>query len=146
MVTAVPGNHGAWPAMATTISSAIILAPFAYAQFGSIGPVIVFAFAIAVVLSVWCTAWGAAKLAARYPSLAALFASSGVRMVGPAVVALIVVLSHGRIAPLETVYYAIPLFLCGLVSDVIVWVHELGPLRRHPNGSGGESPVVGGGA
>jgi hypothetical protein len=102
----------------------LVLAPIAFRQFGVSGVAVVASFAIATVASVWLTAWGAAKLSHRHELVARLFASSGVRMVAPLIIAITVVLSHGRIAPIESVYYVLPLYLCMLVIDVMAWVRE----------------------
>ncbi len=67
---------------------------------------------------------GAAQLAQNHPLLASLFASSGVRMVAPLVIVLVVAIGRGRIAPIESVYYVVPLYLCMLAADVFVWVRE----------------------
>lgn len=116
--------HGAMPATIATLCMGGVLLAVANAQFGTAGMIVVGAFALATVLSVWVTALGAMALAAKYPALSALFASSGVRMVAPLVIALVIVVGNGRLAPVETVYYVIPLYLCMLVADVAVWVRE----------------------
>jgi len=116
--------HGALPATVATLLVAAALAPFAYAQFGPIGPWIIAAFAGSIIVSVWVAAWGAARLAQSHPLLASLFASSGVRMIAPFAIALAVAIGHGRIAPIESIYYVVPLYLCMLVADVFVWVRE----------------------
>jgi len=96
----------------------------------------IFAFAAAILFSVWIAAWGAAKLAKDHPLLAGFFASSGVRMVAPFIIVLVVVVGHGRIAPIESVYYVVPLYLCMLTADVFIWVREIrkrGPAEAHIN-------------
>jgi hypothetical protein len=103
---------------------AIVLAPFAYGQFGSVGLIVISSLATAIIASVWLTAWGATKLSHNHEMVARLFASSGVRMVAPLLIAVVVVLGRGRIAPVESVYYVLPLYLCVLVVDVIGWVRE----------------------
>jgi hypothetical protein len=45
-------------------------------------------------------------------------------MVAPLVIALVVVIGRGRIAPIGTIYYVVPLYLCMLMADVFVWVRE----------------------
>lgn len=81
-------------------------------------------FALTIAVSVLISAWGASKVARRNPLLASLFASSGVRMVAPLVLVLIVVLTDGRLAPIETAYYVIPLYLAMLAADAAVWIRE----------------------
>jgi hypothetical protein len=113
---------GSIPAIVGTLIMAAILAPFAYAQFGLIGIVVVAAFATAIVVSVCVAAWGAAKLSQQNHLIAGLLASSGIRMVAPFVIAIIIVLGRGRIAPIGTLYYVVPLYLCMLAADVFEWV------------------------
>ncbi len=45
-------------------------------------------------------------------------------MVAPLIIALVVVMGRGHIAPVESMYYVVPLYLCMLVVDVIGWVRE----------------------
>jgi hypothetical protein len=125
--------HGSLPATLATLSAAVVLAPFAFAQFGLGGPLILFAFALAIVVSVWLASWGSARLKRNHPMLSALFASSGVRMVAPFAIALAVVLGRSQVAPVESVYYIVPIYLCMLVADVLVWIGETrkpGPAAR----------------
>lgn len=103
---------------------AALLAPIAYAQFGVQGVVVIASFALAIAFSVLISAWGASKVAQRNPLLASLFASSGVRMVAPLVLVLIVVLTNGRLAPVATAYYVVPLYLAMLAADAAVWIRE----------------------
>jgi hypothetical protein len=110
--------HRTLPATAAILASLAILAPFGYAQFGLAGTVVIASFAAGIVLSVWIADWGSTKLSKRHPLVAELFASSGVRMVVPLIIVLIVVLGRGRIGPVGAVYYAVPLYLCMLGSDV----------------------------
>jgi hypothetical protein len=103
---------------------AAIVAPLGYTQFGSVGLNVVAAFTASIVISVWIATWGATKVSRKHPALAGLFSSSGVRMVPPLIIALAVVATRGRIAPVETVYYVLPLYLSMLLVDVIGWVRE----------------------
>jgi hypothetical protein len=118
------GVHGSLPAIIATLCLAAILAPIAYAQFGIQGVVVIASFALAIAVSVLVSAWGASKVAQKNPLLASLFASSGVRMVAPLVLVLIVVLTGGRLAPIETAYYVVPLYLAMLAADAAVWIRE----------------------
>ena len=56
-------------------------------------------------------------------------------MIAPFAVALVIVVGRGRILPIETVYYVVPLYLCMLAADVIVWIRAGKPA----------SPVAGSG-
>jgi len=116
--------HGSLPAIVATVCMSLVLAPFAYSQFGPTGPITLAAFVAAIVISVLMAAWGATQLSHRHPLLAGLFASSGIRMVAPFGIALVVVLCRGSIVPIETVYYVVPLYLSMLLADVVVWVRE----------------------
>ena len=118
------GFHGSLPAIVATVCMSVVLAPFAYSQFGPTGPITIAAFVAAIVVSVLVAAWGATQLSHRHPLLAGLFASSGIRMVAPFGIALVVVLGRGSIVPIETVYYVVPLYLSMLLADVMVWVRE----------------------
>jgi hypothetical protein len=125
-VPALPLNvvHRTLPATVAILCSLAILAPFCYSQFGSAGIFAISYFAVGIVFSVWIAEWGATKLAKNHPLLAGLFASSGVRMVAPLVIVLIVVLGRGKIGPIGSVYYAVPLYLCMLGGDVFFRVRE----------------------
>jgi hypothetical protein len=59
--------------------------------------------------------------------LGGLASSSGVRMIAPLAVALAIVVSRGSLAPIETVYYVVPLYLCSLAADVVAWLREVRP-------------------
>jgi hypothetical protein len=117
--------HRTLPAVLASLGMGIVLGPFAYRQFGLSGLTIVSSFAIAVVASILLAAWGAAKLSRNHEPVARLFASSGVRMVVPLMIAFAVVVAGGRIAPVESVYYVLPLYLCVLMIDVVNWVGEV---------------------
>jgi hypothetical protein len=116
--------HRSLPAVLASVGMEFILAPIAYGQCGFSGLAVVLSFGIAMVASVWLAAWGATKLSHNHELVARLFASSGVRMVAPMIIAVVVVLAGGRIAPLESVYYVLPLYMCMLVVDVFGWVRE----------------------
>lgn len=112
------------PATVVTMFVAALLGSLAYWQFGPSGAWVVLAFASSIVASVWGTTWGATALAKKHPHLATLLASSGVRMAAPLALALVIVVANGRLGPVETVYYVVPLYLCMLISDVAVWIRE----------------------
>lgn len=122
--------HGAWPATVATLVVGLFLAALAFVQYGVIGTYVTAAFAASIVVSVWGTSFGANRLAESHPQLASLFASSGVRMVAPLIIALVVIVGRDQIAPIETVYYVVPLYLCMLVADVFVWVREARTIGR----------------
>src|SRR5262245_42001125 len=81
---------GAWPATITTFCAAALLLPFAYSQFGQIGVVSLGVFAAAIIASAWASSLLAALVAVNHPKLSALASSSGVRMIAPLIVAVIV--------------------------------------------------------
>jgi hypothetical protein len=116
--------HRSLPAVFASLGMAVSLAPIAYRQFGTPGLAVVSSFAAAIVASVWLAAWGTTKLSQKHEMMARLFASSGVRMVAPLIIAVAVVLGRGRIAPVESVYYVVPLYLCMLIVDVVGWIRE----------------------
>ncbi|HEX4414230.1 MAG TPA: hypothetical protein VH107_11420 [Lacipirellulaceae bacterium] len=118
--------------MVATLVTAIILAPFAFQQFGVSGLIVVLSFAFSMIVSVLATSWGTAKLAQNHDQVAKLFTSSGVRMVAPLIIAVVVVAARGRLAPVESVYYVLPLYLCMLIVDVAAWVRDV----KAPNGLG----------
>jgi hypothetical protein len=120
-------SHCSWPATITTACASAILAPLAFAQFGQVGVLAVAAFAVAIIASVWIGALISVAVAARHPMLGGLASSSGVRMIAPLAVALAIVVSRGSLAPIETVYYVVPLYLCSLAADVVAWLREVRP-------------------
>lgn len=102
-----------------------LLAPLAYGQFGEAGAWVVVAFGLASIASIWLSSLLATAVAVRNPNLAGLASSSGVRMIAPLIAALVVVAARGQFAPVEAVYYIIPLFLCSLAADVLSHVRGL---------------------
>jgi hypothetical protein len=120
-------SHCSWPATITTACASLILVPFAYSQFGPVGAGVIAAFAVATIASVWIGSLISAAIAVHHPMLSAVASSSGIRMLAPLVVALAIVVSKGSLAPIETVYYVVPLYLCSLAADVVAWIREVRP-------------------
>ncbi len=117
--------HCSWLATIATACATVPLSLLAYVQYGKPGAWTILAFGLVNVASIGLTSLLAAFVAARRPSLAGLASSSGVRMILPLVAALVVVAGRGRLSPVQTVYYIVPLFLCSLAADVVSHVREL---------------------
>jgi uncharacterized membrane protein YfcA len=115
----------AWPATITTFCAAALMIPFAYAQFGLVGAIALGVFAVAIVTSTWASSLLTALVAVNHPKLSALASSSGVRMIAPLIVAVVIAATAGRFAPTETLYYLIPLFMCNLAADVASHLRRL---------------------
>jgi uncharacterized membrane protein YfcA len=116
---------GAWPATITTCCATALLIPLACSQFGKVGAVWLGVFAAAIVTSTWASALIAVLVAVKYPKLSALASSSGIRMIAPLIVAVVVAAAGGRLAPVETLYYLVPLFMCSLAADAASHIREL---------------------
>lgn len=118
-------SHCSWLATIVTACATVFLASLAYMQFGEVGAWAVVAFGLANIASICLSSLLAAAVAARHPNLSGLASASGIRMIAPLVVALMIVAARGQLGPVETVYYIIPLFLCSLAADVASHVREL---------------------
>jgi hypothetical protein len=116
--------HGIMPATIATLCTSGIVGWLAFAKFGPVGLYVVATFAVATLVSLWGTAWGAKLLAQSHPQLAVLLPSSGLRMALPLVIALVIAVGKGRVVPLDLLYYLVPIYLCMLVADVVVWIGE----------------------
>lgn len=121
--------EGAWPATFATFCATALLLPFACSQFGRVGAISLGVFAAAIITSTWASSLLAALVAVNHPKLSALTSSSGVRMIAPLIVAVIIATTDGQLAPVETLYYLVPLFMCSLAADVASHVRKL----RHAN-------------
>jgi hypothetical protein len=120
-------SHCPWPATITTLCASLLFSALAYFQFGLAGSIAVAVFTLTIIGSIWAGAWLSGKVALRHPMLGALAASSGIRMIAPLTAALVIVVYRGALAPIETVYYVVPLYLCSLAADVFVWLREVQP-------------------
>src|SRR3990172_12324681 len=89
------------PASAVTIGIATLLTPVAYLQFGLPGIGIVALFAVAVMLSVWLSTRCAAAFRGSQRATAGLLAASGIRMVLPLSVAIVIVIQADRYVPIS---------------------------------------------
>jgi hypothetical protein len=127
-----------------TMAMMLVLGPLSYWQFGLAGLTVVGCFAIAMIASVLLASWGAAKLSHKHELIARLFASSGIRMVAPMIIALVVVATGGRIAPVESVYYVLPLYMCMMIVDVVGWVREVKSSVPNSTGRTQRGPAVNG--
>src|SRR6476469_7229556 len=85
-------SHCSWPATITTACAGMLFSALAYFQFGPTGLLVVETFALSIIGSIWIGAFIAGAVAARHPMLGALAASSGIRMIAPLVVALVIVI------------------------------------------------------
>ena len=134
MITAAPQKssctptsdevHGSLSAALGTAGIAILLAPIAFVQYGPRGIGIVAVFAATIALSLWISARGAAMLARKNRLLAGLFVTSGVRMLLPLSLSLIIVATDGRIAPLASTLYFVPLYMGMLLADLAEWTRR----------------------
>src|SRR5690349_5582294 len=120
-------SHCSWPATITTACAGMLFSALAYFRFGPTGLLVVATFALSIIGSIWIGAFIAGAVASRHPMLGAFTASSGIRMIAPLTVALVIVVYRGSLAPVETVYYVVPLYLCSLAADVVVWLREVQP-------------------
>jgi hypothetical protein len=116
--------HGSLSAALGTVGIALLLAPIAFVQYGPRGIGIVAVFAATIVLSLWISARGAAMLARKNRLLAGLFVTSGVRMLLPLSLSLILVATDDRIAPLASTLYFVPLYMGMLVADLAEWTRR----------------------
>jgi hypothetical protein len=119
------GFADAWPATITTFCATALLLPLTYSQFGQVGAISLGVFAAAIITSTWASSLLAALVAVNHPKLSALTSSSGVRMIAPLIVAVIIATTGGQLAPIETLYYLIPLFMCSLAADVASHIRRL---------------------
>jgi len=135
---------GAWPATIATFGATALLLPLAYSQFGQVGAISLAVFAAAIIASTWASSLLAALVAVNHPKLSALASSSGVRMIAPLIVAVIIATTGGRLAPVETLYYLVPLFMCSLAADVASHIRKLRRANASATSSNTAAPSTSG--
>lgn len=122
----------ALPATVFTLAVAAAIAPIAYWQHGKAGLAVVAVGAVAVVLSFAMANWSPRVLSAAGRATAGVLAATGLRMVLP--LALALVLAFGQLVPARTVIYLVPLYLSMLGADTFL-------AARRPHETGGRASV-----
>jgi hypothetical protein len=108
-------------------AASILLAPIAYWRYGSAGLGLLAVFGFVIVAPYWPANWIEARFARRGGAVAGLLAATAMRMLVPLVVALVIVVLDGRLAPVESVLLMVPLYLSVLYADTVGHVQHRSP-------------------
>lgn len=100
-----------------TLSTAVLIAPISYWQHGWAGVCVVAAGAATIILSFGLAAWLMKTLFRTGQATAGVLAATGLRMILPLAMVLVIVMCGSQLVPAITVLYLVPLYLSMLCAE-----------------------------